>query len=169
MQVADVQARTQIELADRQFQAQRAIEEDKFCRQKLETAYEAVTEWLDGMERLIDEPWGHICADGPEHREAARKIVDDWPWETLRPPLAVSRLSYCWSEEVRELIYSLGGISSKLCFGASVANTNREAPKEKQGDYRRAQSEVWESRQDFQVKVAKTRRTIRKELLGAES
>lgn len=163
LQVAHVQANTQADLA----MTQRVIEHDKFRRQKLEEAYGHLMLWLHDMESSINDLWDHLCNPGAEHQEAATKLLDDWPWEMLRPPRDAARMRYFWSAKVQDLIGNLNELSSGLLNGGWAANIHREATGEEKEKFRRGQTEFWEHRTKILKTMTDVRHAIRKELLDS--
>ena len=165
---AALNARTQIEVADRQHQAQRVIEEDKFRRQMTAEGYKHLMLWLDDIKSTIDEIWDHICTSGPDHQQAAAKLLDDWPWKTLHPSRDAASVRHYWSDSVNNLIADIAESSSKFCNAGRVANSHRESNSEDLTIRRQAQSDVWENRDTMLKTMNHIYRITRNELLGRE-
>lgn len=162
--VAQLQAHTQLEVARSQAQAQIAAKRDEQLRQAIEESYGLLMDWLHDVEQLMDDLWALLCTEGQEARDSARKILDDWPWTTIKPPKETAHTRFYWSANVNELLREFSGQSSRL------VNAGNRANHEKCGsdDWERLENprgEFWNTKNDIRRIFVRIERIVREEML----
>ncbi|MFE9554199.1 hypothetical protein ACFYOD_12045 [Streptomyces sp. NPDC006703] len=126
LEVMRNQVDAHMSLAERQLQAQRDAERERYVQERVEGAYEELGRWLYDLDRTIDEVWAGAHTADAEIRAKASLIVRGWPWETLRVPEHASGAQLYWSSEVRALNRKFAGASAQFINRATVALTHAD-------------------------------------------
>lgn len=172
--VSRMQVSAQVQIAEKQFKAQLGVEHFKMRQERLEEAYSYLMAWLYDIESTIDDIWRHICSEGDDHREAVRKLLRDWPWETLRPPRDAAKMRYYWDPKVEDLLDRFSEESSPFYTHADVANMDineatRKDRAQKEAVRQEYRIEVWRDRSVMRRTIRDIRNIIRDELLDDPS
>jgi hypothetical protein len=114
LRVAEWQVEAQLAISDGARQTQIAIDRDRQNRQKVEEAYGHLMEWLYDIEATIEEIYSGLFTDDEETLIRCVKLIDEWPWETLRAPRYTASIRYLWSAEVSERLGSFMGKSANF-------------------------------------------------------
>lgn len=171
LSIAQQQSKTQIEVARQQANATIEAEIEKHRREKVEESYNELMAWMDDLERTLDAVWFGICATPGEPSEKnAENILNEWPWETLRPPKSTARSQHYWSDAITELIAEFSGTSAHFHGNAGVALRNKPSNKETSNASsthdvsREAKHKTWGKVMELKGITAKVRRTAHQEL-----
>jgi gas vesicle protein len=110
--VADMQARTQLQIAAAQHDMQVSVEISKRQRERKEEAYRTLMLWLDDIQVALEQVHSAVFSDNQEALRDALTIVDEWPWQTLRAPQYTAETRYLWSNAVDTGLREAFGISA---------------------------------------------------------
>lgn len=132
LEIAERQTKTQVETARQQVESQLEAarqqarvtveaETEKHRREKLEEAYRHLMTWIDDVEQTVNDVWGGLFAKDPETQARTKHVLDQWPWETLRPAKEAAATQHYWSKEIRDLRRSFSGASAAFHSAAGVA------------------------------------------------
>jgi hypothetical protein len=98
--IAAQQLAAQRELAERQAELQMSIEAAKRHSERLEEAYRPMMRWLDEIQATFEEVHEALFSDNQQDLARAMRIIDEWPFRTLRAPSYTAETGYLWSDAV---------------------------------------------------------------------
>ena len=136
-------------------------------RIKIQEAYDQLGRWLHSLERTIDEVWFGCATEDESTRKHAKRIVDEWPWETLKVPAEFYAAGFYWSSDIRELIRKFEGASAEFTIRAAVAIDEKDSHHERYEPGSR-NGRVWESRSTLLSIIDDIREAARGDLCPKE-
>ncbi|GAA1672930.1 hypothetical protein [Fodinicola feengrottensis] len=156
-----------VEMASKQVYGQMAAERDRQRQQKIEEAYGHLNEWLYELEEQLVHVWfGMTDGAAPATLTRAQHIIDQWPWESLRPPRKSAATQFYWSPAVWDLLRKFDGASSEFYTNANIGLKFNAGKME--GDDTAVQqyrSIVWPTRRQLLRIIKDIREQVREEML----
>lgn len=144
VETARQQVESQLEAARQQARATVEVETEKHRREKLEEAYGHLMTWIDELEQTVNDVWGGLFAEDAETQANIRRVLDQWPWETLRPPKEATATQHYWSKEISELRRSFSGASAAFHSAAGAAlETAPNSDSDRDETVQKLISETW--------------------------
>lgn len=128
LRVAEMTIQTQREIAEGQRKIQIDIDRDRQNRQKIEEAYGHLMGWIYEIEVAIEDICSGLSFGDEAYVVKCMRQVDDWSWETIRPPKYTAATSYLWSDSVRDLLGETGKPSAAFSGAALRAYCIRLSP-----------------------------------------
>lgn len=98
--IAEQRLAAQRELDERQADLQISVEAAKRHSEQLEEAYRPMMRWLDEIQATLETVHEALFSENQQDLARAMKIVDEWPFQTLRAPSYTVETGYLWSDAV---------------------------------------------------------------------
>lgn len=136
-------------------------------RVKVQEAYDQLGRWLHRLERTIDEVWFGCASQDKDVEQNARRIVEQWPWETLKLPAEFYSAGFYWSGDVRELIRKFERASVGFTTEAMLALNSKHKVGEQEAVHSET-SRVWHCRSELLSIIDDIRATARADLAPQE-
>lgn len=172
-EAARLQSETQLTTIEHQYFAARDADSRRSRQQRLESAYEELSKWLEDLDAAVEKVVELVYSDKPDADKELRTLCDDWPFTVLVPPKSAAFARCFWSTAVDKLLREFNGTSATFVGAATRFRTARgedetgvdpgEA-KDRQRATQDAKSTMWDGRVSLQGITARVRTQIQTEI-----
>jgi hypothetical protein len=150
---------------EKQLRIQLEAEAKRRRLEKIDDSYGKLLGWLYELEVTTDGVRLATWSKKPDVIHRSLKVVEEWPWQTLRPPRYVASTQHYWSDDVRALVDSFYRDSAPFISSALIrlARLGRAAEHDRAEDDRQA-GNLDEAAAKLRKTFARIREQVRREL-----